>query len=335
MMHTTAQVDPAAELFRKESASNPIIEAEELPLCATYYPFGFPAEVRTNSARVLEQFEQLWGMFYKLRDTERIQCDVRFVEDSSTVCPPEPTYHLMLPLVISIADENNFGIVDLERMQVKISVSSAALLHPSYVQYCLLGMPGCCIATRLAPAVHAACVAFNGQGVLLCGDSGAGKSTLAYACARAGWTYITDDGAYVFDAVNREVTGNCYQMRFRPPTAEMFPELAGHAMTCRPGGKLSIELPTAHMTDITRSQTAHIDYVVFLNRRAPGPPQLIPFSQAKARRSMREVVYGPPESLEFQHQAIETLLAAPLFELQYTDLDWAVERLQALVTNGK
>ena len=131
-MHTTAQVDPAAELFRKESASNPIIEAEELPLCATYYPFGFPAEVRTNSARVLEQFEQLWGMFYKLRDTERIQCDVRFVEDSSTVCPPEPTYHLMLPLVISIVDENNFGIVDLERMQVWAGQSARlALSRPA------------------------------------------------------------------------------------------------------------------------------------------------------------------------------------------------------------
>jgi hypothetical protein len=334
-MPTTAQVNPASELFHKESASNPLIEAQELPLRATYYPFGFPAEVRTNSARVLGQFDQLWGMFYKLRDTEPINCEVRLVEEGSTACPPTPTYHLMLPLVISIADENNFGIADLERMQVKISTSSAALLHPSYVQHSLLGMPSCCVATRLAPAVHAACVALNSKGVLLCGDSGAGKSTLAYACARVGWTYITDDGAYVFDAVNREVAGNCYQMRFRPPTTEMFPELAGHAITSRPGGKPSIELPTAPMSHVARSQTAHIDYVVFLNRRAPGPPQLVPFTQTSARRSMREVVYGPAESLDFQYEAIESLLTAPLFELQYTHLNWAIDRLQALVTNGE
>jgi hypothetical protein len=317
------------------AAAKPIIAAETLPLRADYYPFGFPAQVRTNSARVLEQFDQLWGGFRRLRNTAPIQCEVQLVEDDSIACPPAPTYRLMMPLVIAIADENNFGVVDLERRQVKIAVSGAALLHSAYVQYCLLGTPAICVATSLAPAVHAACVALEGRGVLLCGDSGAGKSTLAYACARAGWTYVSDDAVYLLDGADRTVTGNCCQMRFRPQTAEIFSELSGHVISARPGGKPSIELSTAPMTHVARAQTARIDAIVFLNRRGPGSPRLIPLSKDYARRSMCKVLYGTPELLEFQRAGIERLLTAPTFELQYSDLDWAVGRLQELVAEGK
>jgi hypothetical protein len=61
----------------------------------------------------------------------------------------------------------------------------------------------------------------------------------------------------------------------------------------------------------------------------------MPFSKDSARRSMRHVLYGTKESLEKQYEAIEKLLTAEVFELKYSSLDWAVDRLQSLVVTGR
>jgi hypothetical protein len=53
-----------------------------------------------------------------------------------------------------------------------------------------------------------------------------------------------------------------------------------------------------------------------------------------ARQFMRQALYGSPQSLALQYEAIEHLLTAQVFELRYTDLDWAVDRLQTLVREG-
>jgi hypothetical protein len=242
----------------------------------------------------------------------------------------------MLPLMICIADADNHCIVDLESAEAKIVISRAAARHPSYAQYFSLGVPACCIATRYATPVHAACVALNGCGVLLCGDSGAGKSTLSYACARSGWTYVSDDGTYILDGgVDRYVTGNCHQLRFRPSAREIFPEFEGYKITPRGAGKPSIELPTAPLEHITRAQSTRADFICFLNRSTADSPRLVPFSKDLARRSMRQVLYGTEESLKKQHEAIEKLLTAEVFELRYSSLDWAVDRLHSLAVTGR
>jgi hypothetical protein len=330
------QVDPLSEFSIDVGLPRLMMEPAELSLLGTYFPFGFPAEVRTNSELVLEQFRELWGKFSKQRDTEPIRCDVQLVQDNATACPPTPTCRLMLPLMISIAGADNYCIVDLERAQAKMAISHAALRHPAYAQYFFLGMPACCIAARYATPVHAACVTMNGRGVLLCGDSGAGKSTLAYACARSGWTYVSDDGTYILDGgIDRQVTGNCHQVRFRPSSVDLFPELDGSKITPRASGKPSIELPTAPMTHITCAQTTRVDFICFLNRHAGDPGRLLPFSKDLARRSMHQVLYGTKESLDQQYEAIDRLLTAELFELRYNSLGWAVDRLQALVLMGR
>ena len=335
-MLTVEEIESACEELKAVEFPRHESEGPDLLLQKTFYPFGFPIEVRTNSEDVLAQYGELFGKFEQQHDTDPIRVYVQVVEGRSEECPPAPNYRVMLPFMIATADEDNFSVVDLERCEVKIGLSQAALRHPLYAQYFLLGTPCCCVTTRYTTPVHAGCVALDGQGVLLCGDSGAGKSTLSYACARAGWTYVSDDGSFLLNGgTSRLVTGDCHKVRFRPSAAELFPELEGLEITPRAAGKPSIELPTDPMLHIARTQTVHVDYLVFLNRRQEGAPQLLPYSKDVAREYMRQTLFGIEKTRAKQHQAIEQLLSAPIFELRYSDLDWAIDRLRRLVQEGQ
>jgi hypothetical protein len=301
-----------------------------------FYPLGFPTVVRTNSPEILSLARDIWSPFAKRFDTKLIHVDVHLVESDLAACPPTPVYRMMLPLMIGVADAYNYSIIDLGRNKTQIIVSQAAEKHTSYLRYFFLEpAPLCHVATRYATTVHAGCVAHMGRGFLFCGNSGAGKSSLSYACARSGWTYVTDDASYLInDGKDRMVTGNCHQVRFRPSAAELFPEMEGLEITPRAAGKPSIELPTASLPGMTCAPTAQVDFLVFLNRGTSGPPELVPYRKDVARRFLRHVLYGSAESLAMQYATLERLLTAKVFELRYSDLDWAVHRLEKLAQDG-
>jgi hypothetical protein len=337
-MLTIEEIEAACDASRTLdfSRAEPL-EAPELPLREMFYPLGFPAEVKTNSTDILSELAKIWGIFEKKFDTEPMQVDVHVIEGDGSECPPAPTYRLMKPLLMTVADKYNYVVADLSQNRTQATLSAAALKHKLYLRYFLLEPTvGHHIATRHATPVHGGCVALDGHGVVLLGDSGAGKSSLSYACARAGWTYITDDASFLLNGGGqRIVVGNCHQVRFRPTAAELFPEIEELAITPRAAGKPSIEMPTASMPHIVCSPTAHVDYLVFLNRRIGGPPELLPYRKDVARSFMRQVLFGLRETIATQYEAIDRLLAANVFELRYSDLDWATERLQTLVRQGR
>jgi hypothetical protein len=263
--------------------------------------------------------------------------DVHVVEGDSTACPPEPVYRLMLPLLTGVADKENYSILNLDENRTLMMTSRSTMEHSSYLGSAFLGAAAFChIATRYATPLHAGCVAYGGRGVLLCGDSGAGKSSLAYACARAGWTYVSDDSSFLLhDVEDRQVTGNCHRFRFRPSVSDLFPEVTGRTTTVLATGKPTVELQAASISGVTCSPTADVDFLVFLNRRVPGPPQLVPYRKDVARHFMRQVLFGSADSLAVQYAAIERVLKAEIFELRYSELDWAVERLEVLAREGR
>jgi hypothetical protein len=309
----------------------------ELPLHETFYPLGFPMELWTNSIEALELTSKHWGMFEKQHDTEPVRVNVHVVEGGSAECPPPPKHRFIWPMLLSIADADNYMLFELDQNKTHIAATRRAMEHELFVESLFLAAaPGPHITVRHATPIHAGCVALNGHGVLLCGDSGAGKSTLSYACARAGWTYISDDASFLLNnETGRRVIGNCYQIRFRPTAADLFPELQGQKLTPRPIGKPSIEMPTALFSNMIRAQAAPVDFIVFLNRRSGGPSALVPYRTDVARYSMRQTLFGTPSTLAVGYKMIEQLLTTNVLELRYTDLDWAIDRLRRLVREGQ
>jgi len=312
------------------------LEGPPLKLRSIFFPYGFPIEIRTNSYEVLRQYRSMWGKFEPMHGTAPVQVSVQVVRTDTDTCPPPVSFRIMLPLLIGSADADNYCIVDIERSHAKIVISEAALQHPLYAQYFILAVPMCCITTRYTTPVHAGCVSIRDRGILLCGDSGAGKSTLSYACAREGWTYTSDDGCFLLDdGIGHRVAGNCHQIRFRPSATELFPELAGLEITPRAAGKPSIELATGPMRHIVGAQTAHIDWIITINRDWKGTPQLVPGDRESLRESMRKELFGSPEILAGQYKAIDRLLTAKLYELRYTNLEDAIRLLRGLVEDER
>jgi hypothetical protein len=237
----------------------------------------------------------------------------------------------------NIADGENFAVSDFERRSGIMFVTDAAVAHQEYFRYFFLESTAMALlSSGSATAIHAACVGLDGKAVLLCGDSGAGKSTLAYACAQAGWTYVTDDGSYlVHGRDDLLVTGNSSIVRFRPTAEELFPELRGLPVIQRAGvGKPSVELWPAQEKAWTASNTATIKHVVFLKRNVE-VQELAVFPRAVARLSMQQCAQSAPYALEQHMDMIDRLLQCGAYELRYNDLDWAIGRLQQLVREGR
>jgi hypothetical protein len=241
-------------------------------------------------------------------------------------------------LFTNIADAENFAVADLSKGFSTIWLTEAAVEHRNYLRYFFLESAAMSLlSTSHLTAIHAACVEREGSGILLCGDSGAGKSSLAYACARAGWTYITDDGCYLVNGRDdRLVVGNCFQARFRPSASDLFGELKGHPVAQRmQSGKPSIEIETTALRSIATSAMSHVNHVVFLNRRGGGRQELAPFPTEVARYFMLQVLISPAPALRIQTAMIDSLLSGGALELRYSDLNWAVDRLARLAEEGR
>jgi hypothetical protein len=312
-------------------------DAPPLTLERMFFPLGFPLRIRTNSAEVLRQCGTKWGDFKQEFDSEPAEAHIHVVETESRECPPPPTFRVVEHTLLVTADAENTCVAQFPRGKARMVVTSAALAHPAYFGQTFLETAAAAhIWTRLTTPIHAACVALENRGVLLCGDPGAGKTSLAYSCACARWQFISDDTSHLLhNEAGRKVIGNCYQLRFRPSAAELFPEIAGAPVIDRLYGKPSIELSTSVWPTISLAMSANVDFIVFLNRRQPHAEDLVPYCKNVARSYMRQNLFGTNETKLTQRAAIERLLQADVFELRYQSLDRAVARLERLVREGR
>jgi hypothetical protein len=315
---------------------DPLLAFMPLPYRAEFYPFGFPVSVASNSRLVLDAAEESWAGFRKQFDERpiEIRCLVTAAGDGT---PPAPIVRAQGNLLISVAGAENFHCCDLVSGFATAWVTGSVAANSQYFRYHFLeAMASCLLHMLHLVDVHAACVSLDGHGVLLAGDSGAGKSSLAYACARRGWVYTSDDGiSLVRRSGGRTVLGNSRLFRFRKTAGELFPEFRRFTDIRNGNGKPTIEVRTDSLPAVRTALESHVDYLVFLNRRDEAEPNLHPVSQQETRKRL---FFNPwplelPMHAEWQ-AAIERLLTAPAYEMRYRDLDSAVDRLEQLVRGG-
>jgi hypothetical protein len=304
----------------------------ELPLHGVFYPLGFAVEIITNDPAVLEAAGVSFGNLYSRQTSTALQIRID-VSEGGDECPPEPARRAHRHLFSLVADADNQALLDLESCTCYIWLKKVTVNHSLYLRshflektvYLLLG-------SSVVTDLHAACVSKGGKGVLLCGDSGAGKSTLSYACARAGWTYTSDDTSYMInDSEVPCVVGHSHRVRFRPDSKTLFPELEGRELTQRLEGKPSIEVPTIELPGLVTASEVEVRSIVYLNRSPSGTGTLIPVPLSTAMQRACETLYFVGEIRPAQEKALQRLSAMPTYELQYRDLDHAIHQLDLLV----
>jgi hypothetical protein len=304
-----------------------------LPYRAVFYPLGFAVEVITNEEAILAIVDGCWGGLHQLHTNPTLQVRIIVSEGGAAECPPTPVLRAQHNLLSVVANANNHAVCDLTHGLSLVWLSYAALQHPKYLCYHFIETAALTlINTSYAIPIHAACVSRYGHGMLLTADSGVGKSTLSYACARTGWTFISDDGSYLLCNGDRpRVVGNCRQVRFRPSAKELFPELQGRDLTPRIRGKPSIEIPTSELQLITAEQ-ATIHSIILLNRQSSAVTELVPLPRGIAIQHFSASLNQYPSEVvrESQTAGLQQLSEVDVYELRYRDLQPAIDCLELL-----
>jgi hypothetical protein len=304
-----------------------------LPFERAYYPYGFRLDLASNSREVLDAAEENWGMYEAMNEPEHDgpPLTVRVLVQPGGELSPQPVHRVQGHLYSVVASRENYALVDFDALFAYAWVTERTVSDHAWFRWFYLdSMAGASLAQRHTVPMHAACVERNGIGVLLWGPSGMGKSTLAYACARAGWTFVADD-ATILPQNRRDcvVTGKPHQARFREDAPRLFAELDGYATRARPTGKLSIEVPMAALSGIRGAVRCEVKRMVFLDRGKSAGLERIGVESALEQMMQHSTSYGA-ETQARHENALRRLLHLPLYRLRYERLQDAIEALEGL-----
>jgi hypothetical protein len=303
----------------------------DLPLSGIYHPVGFRLHIATNSRDVLEAAEESWGHQRQEHDCQPIQFRV-VVQPEGELCGIA-SHRAHGDLYSVVCDPWNHAALDTRALTGSMFVSQRTAAEHVWLRWFFVeSLAYSLLAQRYVVPVHSACVARNGLGIMLCGRSGAGKSTLAYACARAGWTYVTDDCVFLLPDSSRIAIGRCRQIRFRPDAPGLFPELAGFMVRARPNGKVSIEVPMGTFPELRTAERVPVGVLVFLDRAPGSTSRLQTLDREEAvERLMADMPSYGTEVNAMHDRMVWRLAEIPVFRMQYESLNDAIELLGQLI----
>jgi hypothetical protein len=310
--------------------NDPLWHDVALPLTGRYCALGFRVDIATNSQAVLDAAAESWGMYGPEFASKPVELQI-IVRPGAR--GREPVVRGRRHYFSIVSDRDNFAFYDAETFFGYCFVTGETVADSGWFRFHYLeAMTYMLLAQRYAMPVHAACVARGDKGVLLYGHSGAGKSTLAWACARAGWTYVTDDGVWLLpEAEDGAVLGRCNQIRFKVDAPQLFPELSVYASRLRPNGKMSLEVPLSAFPLIRTASRCHVGWVVVLARERGAVARAETVTAAEVACLLLEDMPRYGEEVRARYEAVVgRLLRVPCYRMIYNDLDDAVRFLSDL-----
>jgi hypothetical protein len=310
---------------------DPLLCDLDLALSGTFYPAGFPLQIATNSPNVMEAATESWALVRQEFDTAPME--FRVVVEPEGELAAEPVFRKQLHLLSLVSDAHNFATGDSRTLSASFHLAEATAADRDWMRWFYLeAMAYLLLTQRYVVSVHAACVAYDGAGILICGKSGSGKSTLSFACARAGFTYVSDDSTwFLTGSEDRAAIGKPHQLRFRHDVARHFPELGGYIASAHPNGKLSIEVPTSIFPAVRTATRCPIRCLVFLDREGGGTARFEPMRYEDVIESLLADMpsYGA-EVNAAQEKTIYSLAALPSWQLTYRSLEDAIRLLSEI-----
>jgi len=325
-----------ATLNLEPIVNDPLLTRVPLNCEATFYPYGFPVRIRSNSRLTLDAADRSWSTYRQRQGGRALDVRLLVSESASPASTDAPTFRSQGHLLSIVVDQENFACLDLEAGFAFGWATEATARNQEYFRQCLLDvMIYPLLEVKHLITIHAACVQYQGKGILLAGNAGAGKSSLSYACARHGWTFVSDDAsAFCRESPSPMIIGHPQRFRFREPVGQLFPEFLDMKSTIRAYGKPTIEVRTETIAKIQLADESPVSAIVFLNRPAYDgcSPALIPIALEEAWERLSYSVWAI-QMPEFAHRlaALKRFLDVPLYELRYSDLDPAIEALQQLI----
>lgn len=328
---------PHGERRIEPDLEDPLKVMTPLVYSKCFYPFGFPIRVSSNSRLVLEAAELSWSHERRRFDSNELEVRCFVAESESAACTTPAVFRSQEHLLTIVADAENFAAIDLNGGLSFGWVTSATAASTNYFRYMFLeAMAYIQIEIHHVVSVHAACVQFAQRGLLLAGQAGAGKSSLSYACARTGWTFVSDDStSFVRGSNSLNALGSPERFRFRHTANELFPEFRDFTNTQRPAGKPTIEVPISMLNGIRTARSCAVHGLVFLNRDGFDGvrPFLVAVGRAEAWRRLTSSLFAlQHRAYEERLLALRRLLDLPAYELRYREFDPALELLQSLAS---
>jgi hypothetical protein len=297
---------------------------------ATFYPLGFSVRISTDSQSVIDAAHAEWNSWRQAFSAPPVTLQI-VVNDSTADRPPASVFRADAYSFSVRSDGRNFAVGTPRAGHAVAYLTCGAVEDAAWLQYNFLDALAFQLitSTHLTP-IHASCVARQDRATLLAGNSQAGKSSLAFACARRGWTYISDDACPLVRrcAAERLVVGAAHTLRLRPDAPNLFPELAAFETTMRGNGKHVLQIPTSSLA-IETAASGHAARFILLNRQ-DGPACLsrVPNHVIQDHCAQHFYTWDPPIALA-QRTAFATMLEGmDAFTLRYSSLDAAIDLLE-------